>query len=126
MDWGSDFISIGTCDGSCGSPLHKHFLVFMFENNLCFHCDYEHLVNFSQTNEEDFELLGELALKEGEKEIIVRTLVSQGVSVDIVDPIEVDNYLTEHPELLDHPTGRAQAISKVGLMRSKRLKDAEE
>ncbi|MFX1519030.1 MAG: hypothetical protein ACFFCD_03830 [Promethearchaeota archaeon] len=125
--YGSPVVRIRTCDGNCNSPLHKYFLVLLYDEQLAFHCDFEELVNFSQIDEiDDFIILGEHAITEVSKEQFVTEQQERGTSIDVVTSEEVDEYLAEHPELLDHPAGRAQAIAKVSLMKDKRIEEAEE
>ncbi len=125
--YGSPVVTISTCDRSCDSPLHKHFLVLLYNSQFAFHCDLEELVAFSETEEvEDFIALGEHAITEAIKEKIAADSKERGIEFSTVESQEVDDYLAEHPELLDHPAGRAQAIAKVGMMKDKRIEDAEE
>ena len=125
--YGSPVVTISTCDGSCDSPLHKYFLILLYDGQFAFHCDLEELVAFSETEAiEDFIALGEHAITEAIKEKLVAAQQENGIQIDVVEPEEVDEYLAEHPELLDHPAGRAQAIAKVGMMKSKRIEEADE
>ncbi len=125
--YGSPVVSIRTCDGHCNSPLHKYFLVLLYDGQLAFHCDFEELVNFSQIDEiNDFIILGEHAITEVAKEQFVTEEQERRTSVSVVTSEEVDEYLEEHPELLDHPAGRAQAIANVSLMKDRRIEEAKE
>ena len=125
--YGSPVVTIRTCDGSCDSPLHKYFLVLLYDGQFAFHCDLEELLAFSETEEiEDFIALGEHALTETLKEKLVADQQEHGTPFSVVNQEEVDEYLAEHPELLDHPAGRAHAIAKVGMMKDKRIEEAED
>lgn len=125
--WGNEFVTIGACDGSCESSLHKHFIVFLFDGELAFHCDYEDLFVLSQAD--DFVELGKQAFTLAEHEEFLEAIIEEskktGTQVKLVDPREVDDYLDEHPELLDRPGGRAIAIAKVSLMRERRENQAK-
>lgn len=124
--YGSPIVTISTCDGSCDSPLHKYFLILLYDGQFAFHCDLEELVAFSETESiEDFIALGEHAITEAIKEKLVAAQQENGLQIGVVEQEEVDEYLAENPELLEHPAGRAQAIAEVGMMKEKRIEDAE-
>ena len=122
--WGNPFVTIEPCDGSCGSPLHKYYLVLLFDGELAFHCDHEDLIVFSQAT--DFGQLGEHSFTTAKREALAEALAEQEIQVRVVDPREVDEYLAEHPELRDQPGGRAEAIAAIGLMMERRERQARE